>query len=148
MNQHVALLFTLVGVLQITPGSAGESYSGYWRQVTKGRTESRECHVVRSDSALREDLRAIAWDMAAYPDVNWATDEAVVIAPSRGERGEQIALYDVRLTDSSVVVEWGWAQWTADLGKVTIVGAGDSPQAIVVSFRRATGSVQCPVVED
>src|SRR5215813_12929582 len=90
-------------------GGTSDSYSGYWRQVTKGRTESRECLIVRSDEELRKELHAIAWDMGSYPTVNWANDMATVIAPSKRQRGQQIAMFEVRHKGSDVVVEWGWA---------------------------------------
>jgi len=140
-------MWMLLIALLAAVGGASDGYSGYRRQITKGRTESRECLVVRSDEELRKELRAIAWDMESYPTVNWANDVATIIAPSKRQRGQQIALFEVRSRDSNVVVEWGWAPWTSDATKVTLIGAGEQQQALVVWFPRPAGSVTCPLQE-
>ena len=127
-NTGIVLLAASVSLL-------GQTHSRYWVKSTPHRTESRMCTVVRNEEALRRELEAIQW-RDSVPDVKWANDVAVIVAPQQSHRGSTLAFFKVADPETNPSLEWGWYQ--PSTSSRTYGGIIDNgPAAIVVAVPTA-----------
>jgi hypothetical protein len=126
-----------------------EPHTGYWVKSTPHRTESRQCMIVRNEEALRRELEAIRWGVDSIPDVEWANDIAVIVAPQQSHPGWSLRLFKVADPDTNPAIEWGWHE-PSKSSSFTYGGIIDNgPAAIIVALPRdvAERGLRCRAVK-
>ena len=139
-------VFAVLATAFCTSTVAGELYTGYWRAHTPSGT-SFKCRSVESADDLRDVLGQAGWPKG-IPSINWASDHALVVAPSTFYDRAQIEFYGIEPKEGGGYrLKYGWERWrdegTTCNGNIcsTTSGLHDEPTAetIVISVSRSLG---------
>jgi len=115
-------------------------------QVQAPELEQR-CKVSLNQNALESHLREVGGPWRSFkPDINWAEDITIIIAPNRTKPGYELAFKNLRWesdkiwegTRGWVVLHWGWdlvpKQSNGSYSKT--VGTQQKPQILIAVVKR------------
>ena len=135
----------LTFALQIinTAHASGSLHTGYWKENTpKGKAVS--CSGRSTKEGMINLLNSVGWDYPEIPDIDWNTDEAVIIAPEKYYEDKEIVFYGLSREGANLILLYGWRDINHESGEYSngayILSQGShapsEASTIVVSYRK------------
>ncbi len=137
-------------LLAIGAAATAQEHTGYWKAYTP-RGDSFECQRVTSKDIMERVLGEAGWEpeKTPFPDIDWSTNEAIVIAPRTFPHDAELAFYGLSYSDDELHLNYGWHT----LPKKEIIERSDGtsvftsgsryptePSTIIVAFDREIAS--------